>query len=264
MARSRTTFATTDAAAMAALFSSPSTTARCGGAAGPRRNPSTRRSSASSPSAARAAASARRFERWRPERSISPAETTWTETLVAIRDDRPEEPFAEVRVELLRVVQQAERGRAPAAQLAVVEQDAGCDQGPREAAAARLVRPGDVPDAEPAIEGDQLAPAARRGHSPSISASGDGSCAAPRRNRVETPRRARDGLVRVDRLAEARPGLSGPASRGRGPSFRPCCAGSRASRGSRRRSSEPRSSRSSASAPGTCARRRRRRTACAR
>ncbi len=193
MARSRTTFATTDAAAMAALFSSPSTTARCGGAAGPRRNPSTRRSSASSPSAARAAASALRFERWRPERSISPAETTWTETLVAFATTARKSRSRRSGSSCFESFSRPSAADAPAAQLAVVEQDAGCDQGPREAAAARLVRPGDVPDAEPAIEGDQLAPAARRGHSPSISASDDGSCArsAPKPCRNAAP--ARDG-----------------------------------------------------------------------
>ena len=44
--RSRTTFATIDAAAIAALFVSPSTTAVCSGADGPSRKPSTRHASA--------------------------------------------------------------------------------------------------------------------------------------------------------------------------------------------------------------------------
>jgi hypothetical protein len=46
MTRSRVTFATIDAAAIAALRASPSTIARCGGADGPSRNPSTRQASA--------------------------------------------------------------------------------------------------------------------------------------------------------------------------------------------------------------------------
>ena len=46
MTRSRVTFATIDAAAIAALFVSPSTTARCCGADGPSRKPSTRQVSA--------------------------------------------------------------------------------------------------------------------------------------------------------------------------------------------------------------------------
>ena len=45
ISRSRTTLATIDAAAIAALRSSPSTTAVCSGAAGPSRKPSTRQTS---------------------------------------------------------------------------------------------------------------------------------------------------------------------------------------------------------------------------
>ena len=46
ISRSRVTFATIEAAAIAALFSSPSTTAVCSGADGPSRKPSTRQASA--------------------------------------------------------------------------------------------------------------------------------------------------------------------------------------------------------------------------
>ena len=58
MARSRTTFATIEAAAIAALFVSPSTTAWCCGASGPSRKPSTRQTSAGGVSAASASRSA--------------------------------------------------------------------------------------------------------------------------------------------------------------------------------------------------------------
>ena len=83
MVRSRTTFATIDAAAIAALFVSPSTTARCSGAVFPSRNPSTRQSSAGGAHSARHARSPARFERCRPSRSMSWAEMTLTATFVA-------------------------------------------------------------------------------------------------------------------------------------------------------------------------------------
>ena len=71
MTRSRVTFATIEAAAIAALFVSPSTTARCSGAVGPSRKPSTRHASAGGERSASTERSPQRFERCRPLRSMS-------------------------------------------------------------------------------------------------------------------------------------------------------------------------------------------------
>ena len=66
MTRSRTTFATIEAAAIAALRASPSTTARCGGALGP--DGSRRRDTRPPRCSRRERAEHRGFERWRPLR----------------------------------------------------------------------------------------------------------------------------------------------------------------------------------------------------
>ena len=114
--RSRTTFATIEAAAIAALFSSPSTTARCGGAVGPRRKPSTRQPRRAGASAAERRAQAARFERWSPLRSIAAGGITRTTTCSAQSSDGAEQLLARSGDDLLRVVQLGERPDAVVAQ----------------------------------------------------------------------------------------------------------------------------------------------------
>src|SRR5215210_182356 len=87
MTRSRVTFATIEAAAIAALLVSPSTTARWAGARGPSRKPSTRQArppdclacGARSPSTERRP---HRFDLWSPLRSMAPDGITRTLILV--------------------------------------------------------------------------------------------------------------------------------------------------------------------------------------
>ena len=155
MTRSRTTFATIDAAAMAALRASPSTTARCGGADGPSRKPSTRHASAGG-------------YRSR-EHGTQPGEIRAMEAVPIDRTDGHDpdadrgrarsdglvQHLALLDRDLLRVVQRGERPDARAAQRVVVEEHAGDDERPRERAASRLVRARDEAHAELAIESEE-------------------------------------------------------------------------------------------------------------
>src|SRR5207247_6402537 len=70
-------------------------------------------------------------------------------------DDGSEELLATLRCHLLRVVQERERPDAVVAEARIVEQDAGADERTGERAATGLVRPGDEPRGEAAIEPKQ-------------------------------------------------------------------------------------------------------------
>src|SRR3990170_3641128 len=125
MTRSRVTFATIDAAAIAALFVSPSTTARCSGAAGPSWNPSTRHASAGGGRAVEAVAvDVRRGDHPHADAGCA-------------TEDSAEELLTVCRGDLLRVVQRGERAHAMVAQAVVVEQDAGDHERPGQRASAR-------------------------------------------------------------------------------------------------------------------------------
>ena len=78
--------------------------------------------------------------------------------------DGPEERFALIVRQLLRVVQQRERPDAVIAQAHVVEENGRRHERPGEASTPRLVRSCDEAHAEPAVEGEQLA--ARAAHGP--------------------------------------------------------------------------------------------------
>ena len=162
MTRSRVTFATIDAAAIAALFVSPSTTARVLGAQW------------AEPEAVHEAGLRGRREvgEHRPEapeiRVVEPVAVD-----VAARDhahadagraahDGAEELLALGRRDLLRVVQVGERPDAVVAQALVVEQDTGDDERPGERASSSLVRAGDEARAEPAVEREELLAGAAR------------------------------------------------------------------------------------------------------
>ena len=166
-----------------------------------------------------------RFERWRPERSISAAEITRTLICAAQPTTAWKSSSRSSWPHLLGVVQPRERPYPSAAQRLVVEEHAGDDERACERAASRLVRARDVADAEAPIVCEKPL-AARSRHRPRIDASPAGA-------------------------------------RGRAPSFPLSFASSRASRAGRRRPTPARACRSSASGAGTSARPRRRTTACA-
>ena len=73
------------------------------------------------------------------------------------RGDGPEELLPPRRIDLLRVIEETERANAVVAQALVVEQHAGRDERPGEAAAPGLVRARHEADAESAVEGEELA-----------------------------------------------------------------------------------------------------------
>ena len=80
MYRSLVTFATTEAAAIAALLASPSTTALCSTSQRGSVNPSTRQTASSTATWARQSASAARLVTWRPRASIPLAHRAVTAT----------------------------------------------------------------------------------------------------------------------------------------------------------------------------------------
>ena len=82
--------------------------------------------------------------------------------LLGTSQDRAEELSAPFRRHLLRVVQQPERPHLVVAQTAVVEQDAGHHQRPRQRAATGLVRAGDEPRAQLAVVPKELLAGAQR------------------------------------------------------------------------------------------------------
>ena len=82
--------------------------------------------------------------------------------LLSARDHRAEQRLPAVGRDLLRVVQQCERAHLVVAQAAVVEQHAGDDEWPREAAATGLVRAGHEACAELAVEPQELLAGAER------------------------------------------------------------------------------------------------------
>ena len=150
MIRSRVTFATIEAAAIAALFVSPSTTALCAGASGPSLKPSTRHASARGVS--------RRGRSEPPQvRAVEPVAVDVGGRDHAHRhlrrgeEHRLEELLAGLGLDLLRVVEEREGARPVAVQELVVEEDAGDDERAGERAPAGLVRAGDEADAEPAV-----------------------------------------------------------------------------------------------------------------
>ena len=193
---------------------------------------------------------------------------------------------------LLRVVEVRERPHAVLLEGAVVEQDARHHERAGERAASGLVGAGDEAGAELAVDVRRRCPVLfavplRMGAEDSgrvsreLFARGDGvrlglgrlelglrlgvdgspgSAVRSRRPRaaLRPPRRPPPGAGR--RRPPGGPRLRRSASHARAPSSRPGRAGSRAWRGSRRRSPSLRSSRSSASAAGTSVRRRRRTT----
>ena len=197
---------------MAALRASPSTSARCGGAVGPSRKPSTRHASAGGWRSARTARRPARFERCRPERSISAAEIMRTLICAAQPTTAWKSASRSSWETCLESFSRGERTNPCAAQRLVVEKHAGDDERPGERAAARLVRARDVADTEASIVCEKPL-AGRSRHPPRIDASSVGA-------------------------------------RGRAPSFPLSFASSRASRAARRRPSPARASRSWASGAG--------------
>ena len=228
ISRSRVTFATIEAAAIAALFSSPSTTARCGGAVGPRRKPSTRHASAGGESACRISRIAARFDLCSPLRSIAPCGMTRTTTLLGAPEHRVEQLLAPLGRALLRVVEESERPHLVVAETAVVEQHAGHDQRPGQAATTRLVGSGNQPGAELPVELQELLACLRGRHPAEV------SCATRRALRASRRKRRSQRLPAPSGLHGWRPSAPGRrpgAARGCGPSCRPSRGGSRASRG---------------------------------
>ena len=151
MMRSLVTLATIDAAAIAALRVSPSTTARCAGASGPK--PKT-----VDEAGFRAGREIGENVTQPPEvRAVEPVAVDVTRRDHTNRhlrrrlEDGQEKRFAHLGIDLLGIVQQGERPRAPSVERVVVEQDAGDDERPRERSSARLVRTGDEADAEPSV-----------------------------------------------------------------------------------------------------------------
>ncbi len=163
------TFATMDAAAIAALLASPSTTARCSRPSGTL-NPSVR-----------SAVPGRRLEPL--ERAGEPAQVRSVQPDaidLAGRDhdhadalgtghDDVEQPLAHRVRALLGVVELAERRAGVAAQPRVVEQDRRDHERPRERAPSRLVGTGDEGALERPVEAQQAPsrptrhPSSRRG-----------------------------------------------------------------------------------------------------
>ncbi len=115
MRRSRVTFATIEAAAIAALFVSPSTTAVCGGASGPSRKPSTRHASAGGWSSARTVRSPQEVRAVEPGAVDVGRRDHPHGDRGRGREDRVVEPLALLGIDLLRVVQERERPDAVAA-----------------------------------------------------------------------------------------------------------------------------------------------------
>ena len=128
--RSRTTLATIDAAAIAALRSSPSTTAMCSGALGPSRKPSTRQASAGGASACRARAQPGEVRAVQPFAVDLRGRDHLDGDLRRAGEHGPEERLPVLGADLLRVVQLRERPNAMVAQRFVVEKNAGDDERP--------------------------------------------------------------------------------------------------------------------------------------
>ena len=72
--------------------------------------------------------------------------------LLSAAEDGAEQRLTPLRGHLLGVVQQSERAYLVVAQAAVVQQDPRYDEWPGKRAAPGLVRAGDEPRAEPAVE----------------------------------------------------------------------------------------------------------------
>ncbi len=162
MNRSRATFASTDAPAIAALCESPPTTARCSIPKSGTRKPSTRHSASSGATCISAWRSAARLVLCSPRASMP---RTQRDTITAFAAARMTSGYSSsrrfLRV-LLRVVEPRERAAVAQREPVEVEQHGRGEQRPCQTAAAGLVRPGHEAVAELTVERKEPPAAALR------------------------------------------------------------------------------------------------------